>query len=200
MRKALEFVELQFRYLLSSLSNHKILRNIHRKSWIHGRRPSCKCRHWKCVLNSILISCYKSSCTKMHWNRSCSTWCRRLMKPLIKILGGIKCRTLSRRIPCVKWQDTMCSSHSWEKKSWNGYKNASRNSLCWAIKQGGSIHLLRKILWSECQRVVFWCQHVFWILGSKLILSNNRSRATLWVLDTRLIVRLRPFIIILITA
>ena len=37
-------------------------------------------------------------------------------------------------------------------------------------------------------------------LGSKLILSNNHSRATLWVLETCLIVGLLPFMIILITA
>ena len=42
--------------------------------------------------------------------------------------------------------------------------------------------------------------YLIWILGSKLILSNNLSRATLWVLDTCLIVGLRPLIIILITA
>ena len=42
--------------------------------------------------------------------------------------------------------------------------------------------------------------YLIWILGSKLILSNNQSRATLWVLETCLIVGLLPFIIILITA
>ena len=36
--------------------------------------------------------------------------------------------------------------------------------------------------------------------GSELILSNNQSRATLWVLETCLIVGLLPFVIILITA
>ena len=39
-----------------------------------------------------------------------------------------------------------------------------------------------------------------WISESRLILSNNQSKATLWVLDTCLIVGLRPLIIILITA
>ena len=37
-------------------------------------------------------------------------------------------------------------------------------------------------------------------LDSKLILSNNQSRATLWVLETCLIAALLPFMIILITA
>ena len=48
-----------------------------------------------------------------------------------------------------------------------------------------------------------WClgsMYRIWILESKLILSNNQSKATLWVLDTCLIVGLRPFIIISITA
>ena len=38
------------------------------------------------------------------------------------------------------------------------------------------------------------------MVGSKLIRSNNQSRATLWVLETCLIGRLLPFMIILITA
>ena len=42
--------------------------------------------------------------------------------------------------------------------------------------------------------------YLIWIFGSKLILSNNQSSATLWVLDTCLIVGLRPLIIILMTA
>ena len=42
--------------------------------------------------------------------------------------------------------------------------------------------------------------YLIWILGTKLILSNNQSRATLWVLETCLMVGLLPFMIILITA
>ena len=42
--------------------------------------------------------------------------------------------------------------------------------------------------------------HLIWIFGSKLILSNNQSRATLWVLDTCLTVGLRPLTVILMTA
>ena len=41
--------------------------------------------------------------------------------------------------------------------------------------------------------------YLIWIFGSKLIRSNNQSRATLWVLETCLIVGLLPFMIILIT-
>ena len=42
--------------------------------------------------------------------------------------------------------------------------------------------------------------YLIWILGSRLLRSNNQSRATLWVLGTCLIVGLLPFMIILITA
>ena len=42
--------------------------------------------------------------------------------------------------------------------------------------------------------------YLIWNLGFKLILSNNQSRATQWVLETCLIVGLLPFMIILITA
>ena len=42
--------------------------------------------------------------------------------------------------------------------------------------------------------------YLIWILESKFIRSSNQSCATLWVLDTCLIVGLLPFMIILITA
>ena len=42
--------------------------------------------------------------------------------------------------------------------------------------------------------------YLIWIFGSKLIRSNNQSRATLWVRDTCLIVGFLLFMIILITA
>ena len=42
--------------------------------------------------------------------------------------------------------------------------------------------------------------YLIWILGSKLILSNNQSSATLWVLESCLIVGPLPFMIILITS
>ena len=43
-------------------------------------------------------------------------------------------------------------------------------------------------------------RNLIWIFGSNLIRSNNQSRATLWVLETCLIVGLPPFKTILITA
>ena len=42
--------------------------------------------------------------------------------------------------------------------------------------------------------------YLIWILETRLIRSNNQSNATLWVLETCLIVGLLPFMIILITA
>ena len=42
--------------------------------------------------------------------------------------------------------------------------------------------------------------YLVWIFGSKLIRSNNQSSATLWVLETCLIVGLLPSMIILITS
>ena len=65
--------------------------------------------------------------------------------------------------------------------------------------------------WFHSPRVIFpfvsmsasWflvSTYLIWIFGSKLIRSNNQSTATLWVLETCLIVWLLPFMIILITA
>ena len=48
-----------------------------------------------------------------------------------------------------------------------------------------------------------WClvsMYRIWILESRLIVSNNQAKATLWVLDMCLTVGLRPLIIILMTA
>ena len=42
--------------------------------------------------------------------------------------------------------------------------------------------------------------YLIWILVSKLIRSNNQSSATLWILETCLVVGLLPFTIIMITA
>ena len=42
--------------------------------------------------------------------------------------------------------------------------------------------------------------YLIWILGCKLILSDNQSSTTLWVLDTCLVVGLLPLMITLITA
>ena len=49
---------------------------------------------------------------------------------------------------------------------------------------------------SMCLRVGAWVStSLIRIFGSRLVLSNNQSRATLWVLDTCLVVRLLPLMI-----
>ena len=64
-----------------------------------------------------------------------------------------------------------------------------------------STHRVWNFLWFKCLRVVFLVSmYLIWILESRLIRSNNQSRATLWVLETCLIVWLLPLMIILITA
>ena len=55
-----------------------------------------------------------------------------------------------------------------------------------------------KLPLAKCLRVDVWYQCTE--SESRLILSNNQSKATLWVLNTCLIVGLRSFIIISITA
>ena len=74
-----------------------------------------------------------------------------------------------------------------------------------AVNFGDLITADHKVLSENCEsrnnhRYAIVVQDLIWILGSKLIRSNNQSRATLWVLETCFIVGLLPFIIILITA
>ena len=75
------------------------------------------------------------------------------------------------------------------------------NGWCWTSTKDGSTNHEWNFLLSECLRVGSWCQCI-WLgfLGPNLILSNNQSRATLWVLETSFIVWLLPFLIILIIA
>ena len=77
--------------------------------------------------------------------------------------------------------------------NWNGW--------CWTNTTNDSIHHVWNFPLSACLRVGFWCQCIwFGFRRSNLILSNNQSSATLWVLETCLIVGLLPWMIILITA
>ena len=60
-----------------------------------------------------------------------------------------------------------------------------------------------RVKWTLVKMSASWClvsMYRIWIFESRLILSNNQSKATLWVLDTCLIGWVRPLIIILITA
>ena len=54
--------------------------------------------------------------------------------------------------------------------------------------------------WSVSASWFLMSMYLKWILGSKLILPNKQSRATLWVLETCLTVGLLHFMIILITS
>ena len=81
---------------------------------------------------------------------------------------------------------------------------AQQRELKWLMlnKQRKLFHSSREKLtiWLACRRVWFLVSmYRIWIMGSKLILSSNQSRETLWVLDTCHIVGLLPLIIMLIT-
>ena len=89
---------------------------------------------------------------------------------------------------------------------------SERKSLTWPQENIEKLMMLNKRgRWFHSSRVKlclvrmsaswFWVStYLIWVFGSKLILSNNQSSATLWVLDTCLIVGLRPLIIMLIAA
>ena len=78
--------------------------------------------------------------------------------------------------------------------SWNSERSKeSWNDWYWTNEEDYSTHHKWNYLWSTCLRFDVW------ILGSRFIQSNNQSRATLWVLDTCLIVGLMPLIVIFIT-
>ena len=65
---------------------------------------------------------------------------------------------------------------------WNGCKRRSKKSWCWMIGEDDSILQEWNCLSSTCLRVGFWYEHIwFGIFWSIMILSNNQSRATLWV-------------------
>ena len=64
------------------------------------------------------------------------------------------------------------------------------NCWRWTKTKDDSIHHVWNFPLSVCLRVGFSVSmYLIWILGSKLILSNNGSRAILWVLETCLICR-----------
>ena len=69
--------------------------------------------------------------------------------------------------------------------NWNGW--------CWTKRKDGSTHHMWIFPWPRCLRVGFLVSmYLIWISGSKLIRSNNQSKATLWVLGTCLIVGFLP--------
>ena len=76
-----------------------------------------------------------------------------------------------------------------------------QNKLKWLmLNRWGRLFHSSRVKFPLVNMSASWClvsTYLIWILGSRLIiLSNNQSRATLWVLDTCLIVGLLPLIII----
>ena len=83
------------------------------------------------------------------------------------------------------------SFSSWNSKrskwSWNGW--------CWTTER--RLFHSSRVKLPLVKTSASWCLvslYRIWILESRLILSNNQSKASLWVKNTCLIVRLRPFI------
>ena len=78
------------------------------------------------------------------------------------------CLSLTRRSAFWSDQKANCC---------NGCKRTLRNSQCWTNGEDGSTHHVWNFLWSACQRVVFWCQHLIWIFGSRWILSTIKHNS-----------------------
>ena len=105
----------------------------------------------------------------------------------------------------LHWKSALALSSTWfsdswwdlKQNDWNGCKRTWTDSWC-LTNFHSSLEKLPLVKMSASRFLV--STHIIWILGSTLIRSNNQSRATLWVLDTCLIVGLLPLIIIFITA
>ena len=91
--------------------------------------------------------------------------------------------TLHSRRTCRSMRDQANSKTCWQRVVWNVMSEA-----------------IFSICLTSATSALFTALYRIWTSGSKWILSNNQSIATLWVLDTRLIVGLVPLVIILITA
>ena len=75
------------------------------------------------------------------------------------------------------------------------------NGSCWTNTKDDSIHHVWNFPLLVCLRVGFWIRHTwFGLWGPNWFDRITSPRATLWVLETCLIVGLLPFMIILITA
>ena len=103
-------VELQLRYLLSLLSNHRILRNFHWYWRTRSQRLCCKCRHSNCAWIVSVFTCLTS--LRPSGFRDCSTFSLHVFRlnSLRMIPWPTKCRKLmtkkvflwSKRIPRIK--------------------------------------------------------------------------------------------------
>ena len=87
-------------------------------------------------------------------------------------------------------------SSVWEKRLQENIEKCTifNKRKRWFHPSGVKLHLVNmSVSW------LLMSTYVIWILGSNLILSHNQPKATLWVLDTCLIVGLLHLICILIT-
>ena len=75
------------------------------------------------------------------------------------------------------WHGALLSGRIRKKIVCNGCKRTLRNSQCWTNGEDDSTHHVWNFLWSACQRVVFWCQHLIWIFGSRWILSTIKHNS-----------------------
>ena len=129
--------------------------------------------------------------------------CTGCTSPYSQVLLLLSVSHRSRLFPVLvsTWHQSQCALQPWRENFWKRLQDYIEKLIYWTNTGGDSFHFSRSFLWSECQRVgLLVSTYLIRILGSKLILSNSKSRATLWVLDTCLIVVLLPLIIILITA
>ena len=182
-------------------------------SWCTQHGLSSCCHSWECVVVSWLLS--RTSFLSLHetelWSNSwfpglfeapesfgevCFAFRRFLHTKLIG-LGFATAEPSSVFLSWAFFDMVLCSL--FERKM--AARKTPRNSWCSTIKEDAPHSSRVKI--PLVNMSASWClvsTYLIWILGSKLILSNNESSATLWVLNTCLIVGLLPLTIILITA
>ena len=96
---------------------------------------------------------------------------------------------------------TWCSAFRSDQKEncWNGCREHRETHYIKQTEKMIPLVTRRTLFGWDVSKLFFVSTCLIWISCSKLILSNNQSSATLWVLDTCLIVGLLPLVIISIT-
>ena len=69
----------------------------------------------------------------------------------------------------LHWKSFLDLSLTWrtafrsdqKENCWNGCKRTPKNSLCWTNGEDDSTRHAKNSLWLGCQRVGFWCQHIW---------------------------------------
>ena len=153
---------------------------------------SSRLKRTRSVTNFFLESSLTSICKwKVNWHQFEPLWSWRSpsegrSRRLSKRRRTLECdRTISLTVDARRLKR--------DEYLWNFLKRRKRGP-----------HVRTDLIWNTCARwEASWflvSMYLIWILESILIRSNNQSSATLWVLETCLIVGLLPLIIILITA